>query len=165
MILCCLFRSSRVYEENGEAPLLIGRQYISAHEVLTRKVDPSFLPIFKGNPDVHEGKLFCSFQVCFLRCGDLFQPAIKHKLMVCCCAQTGDRVVRKPAESSTASAYSRSFIRQDGASRNMDKPCPAASSKDVRLQDSDPGDSFSTCANSIFRPAYCVSLQVFTCCS
>ena len=55
----------RVYEENGDTPLLIGRQYISASEVLTRKVDPTLVPIFKGNPDVHEGKVFCSFQVIY----------------------------------------------------------------------------------------------------
>jgi hypothetical protein len=27
-----------VYEENGESPLLIGRQYISPDEIFTRKV-------------------------------------------------------------------------------------------------------------------------------
>jgi len=53
----------RVWEKQGDSTVLLGRNYINPAEVLPRKTNPKLIELFKGNPEIEEGFLLCSFQV------------------------------------------------------------------------------------------------------
>jgi len=56
MLECCVW-------EGQEDNQLLGRTFIKPSDVFTRKQNPTFIPLFRSNPDVEEGHLLVSFQV------------------------------------------------------------------------------------------------------
>lgn len=56
----------QIHEETeGGGTLLLGRSFIHPSDVFTRKVNPTFIELFRGNPEIEEGHLLISFQVTF----------------------------------------------------------------------------------------------------
>ena len=49
-----------VWEEGG---LFLGRRFFKPSELLTRKTNPEWVSLFRGDPNVEAGQLLCSLQV------------------------------------------------------------------------------------------------------
>ena len=52
-----------VWEGSGSDAQLIGRTFISPPDTFARKQNPTFIPLYRSNPDVVEGHLLASFQM------------------------------------------------------------------------------------------------------